>query len=115
VLGSLDRKGIAMSTSTPTSEFQSHFGNAPGLPDAAAECKKWESLCAELIAEREKLREELDRSQEQCELYRKSLLYQFAKDYQPTFTKEEALAHADGRPTLQELISELDEQYAREP
>jgi hypothetical protein len=88
--------------------FQSHFGSQPGSPDAAAECRKWASLCEELLAEREKLRAELAKAQALTEMYGNALLQQFAEDYEPTFTKEEALACLDVKPTIEEIIAELE-------
>jgi hypothetical protein len=55
--------------STPTHEFQSHFGTAPGLPDPVAECKKWENLCGELLAERQKLRDDLANAETERDRY----------------------------------------------
>lgn len=93
---------------TSTGEFQAHFGSAPGTTDAVAECKKWERLCAEVIAERERLREELAKAQRDCDLYRKSLFREMCKDYKPDYDRSVAFAHLDDTPTVQEIITELE-------
>jgi|ERR1017187_9844225 hypothetical protein len=96
---------------TPVGEFQAHFGGPPGSSDLAAECKKWEKLCGELLAEREKLREELAQMGRMYDACAKSLFHLKCKDYSPPdFTEEEtaaALAHVDDKPTILELIAEL--------
>ena len=77
--------------------------------DLAAECKKWEQRCAQMIEERERLRAELAKMKAECELYRKSLFRQMCKEYTPpNFTKEEMLAFVDQAPPLQEFIAELE-------
>lgn len=85
---------------TATGEFQAHFGGSPGSSDLAAECKKWEKLCGELLADRQKLREELDA----C---RRTLLRFHCENYQPDFDAQAALAHIDDEPSLEQLIAEL--------
>ncbi len=97
---------IPQALPTPAGEFQSQFG---GSPDAAADCKKWESLCADLIAEREKLRKELARSQGERDQYLKSLYAFLRKEWSPpNFTREEVFAHLDDRPSIHEVIAELE-------
>ena len=93
---------------TPTGEFQAHFGSPPGSPDLTAECKKWETLCAELLAERQKAREELAKTQQERDQYLKSLYHVLRKDYKPDFDQEIAFAHIDDKPTIQELIAKLE-------
>ena len=100
-----------MSGPSASGEFQLQFGSPPGSPDVVAECKKWERLCADLLAERETLRAELARVHEECETYRRSLFHHFAKDYQPTFTekeRDEAILRVNDRPTLQDIINEIE-------
>ena len=96
---------------TPTGEFQAHFGGAPGSPDAVAECKKWEKLCAELLAEREKLREELAQMGRMYDACAKSLYQLKFKDYEPPeITPEElkaALASVDDKPSIADFIADL--------
>lgn len=99
----------------PTGGIQSPLSNGPASPDLAAESKKWESRCAELTAERDKLRDELAKIQKERDQYLKSLYHLLCKDYTPPpFTKEEAFAHLDDKPTFAELIAELDREYAQE-
>lgn len=93
---------------TPIGEFQAHFGGPPGSSDFRAECKKWEDLCGQLLAEREALRKELAKKQDECEMYRKSLFHNLCKDYKPDFDKELGFAHLDDKPSVQELIAELE-------
>jgi predicted nuclease with TOPRIM domain len=93
---------------TPTAEFQAHFGGLPGSSDLAAECKKWENLCGDLLAERQKLREELAQMQREYDACRKTLFHLKCKDYTPPeITDKEALAYVDLRPSIHELIAEL--------
>ena len=93
---------------TPTGEFQARFGGPPGSSGLAADCKNWENLCGELLADRHKLREELARSQRERDQYLKSLYHLLCKDYKPDFDRETAFAHIDDKPTIQELIAELE-------
>ena len=93
---------------TPTGEFQSQLGGPPASADAGAECKKWEDLCGELLAERENLRAELAKSQAECELYRKSLFHLKCRDYKPDYDRDIAFAHLDDKPSVEELIAELE-------
>ncbi len=97
------------SVPTPTGEFQLHFGTAPDSSDAAAECKNWEKLCGELLAEREKLRTELAKSQRESASYRKSLIHLLRKDFNDDFDVNLAFAHLDDKPTIEELIAELEQ------
>ena len=99
---------LSQSISTPTGEFQAHFGGPPGSADLTADCKNWESLCGELLAERQKLREELAKSRRERDQYLKSLYHFLCKDYKPDFDRETAFAHIDDKPTIQELIAELE-------
>ena len=93
---------------TPTGEFQAHFGGPPGWPDAVAECKKWEKLCADLLAERENLREELSQMERMYDACAKSLFHLKCKDYTPPeITNEEALAYLNEQPTLDQIIEKL--------
>lgn len=93
---------------TPTGEFQAHFGGPPGSVDAVAECKKWEKLCAELLAEREKLCDELAQMGRMYDACAKSLYQLKFEDYEPpVITDEEALACLDENPTLEEIIEGL--------
>ena len=47
---------------TASGFFQAHFGTPPGTQDAKAECENWQRLCDELLAERAKLRSELEKA-----------------------------------------------------
>ena len=86
---------------TPTGEFQAHFGGPPGSTDLTAECKKWEKLCGELLAERESLRAEMATVQREHDHYLKIVYHFMGKDHQPpAFTKEEALACVGQRRRL---------------
>jgi hypothetical protein len=92
---------------TPTGEFQAHFGGPPGASDAKAECKKWETLCGELLAERQKLRDEYAQLKRKYDACTKALCELKFKDYDPpVITDEEALACLDQNPTLDEIIQE---------
>ena len=101
--------GPIPSTPTPGVEFQNHFGGSPGSGDVAGDCKKWEQLCGDLLAEREMLREELERTRTERDGYRKSLGHLLCKDLPPPpfATKEEMLANAVYDPPLEEFIESL--------
>ena len=83
--------------------------------DFQAECKKWETRCADAIAERDRLRAELTKTQQERDAYLKTVYHLMCKDYvPPEFTKEEVLAHLDDKPTFHDLIVELQREYAQE-
>lgn len=92
---------------TPTGEFQAHFGGPPGSSDFAAECKKWEKLCAELLADRQELREELAKVQTERDGFYKALMRAECANYVCPYTMEELLANAVYEPTLPEIIANL--------
>jgi hypothetical protein len=98
-----------MNGPTPAGEFQSHFGGTPGASDPASECKKWETLCGTLLAERESLRAELAKSQADCLQFRNALLQRFRAEFKPDdFDEAVGFAHLKDKPTLRELIAELE-------
>jgi hypothetical protein len=96
------------SVPTPMGEFQAHFGGPPGSSDLAAECKKWENLCADLLAQREKLRAELAQMCREFDICKKSLYHLVFKNDAADFDLELALSHIDDKPTLEELIAQLE-------
>jgi hypothetical protein len=105
-------KGDSVSSiqSTPTGEFQSHFGVPPGSADAAAECKKWENLCGELLAEREMLRAEIAAIRKEYDASRNAFFQLQCKTYAPNYTKadvEKANADLDNNPTVRDIVNEL--------
>jgi hypothetical protein len=80
-----------------------------GAPDPAAECKKWEQQCAELLEERERLRVMLAKVQSERDAYLQAVYHFMCKDYQPpSFTKEEMLAFVNLAPPLEDFIAELE-------
>lgn len=93
---------------TPTGEFLAHFGGPPGSADLAADCKKWEKLCGELLAEREKLRDELAKTQAERDGYVKALMRAECENYVCPFTKEELFANAVYEPTIPEILAEVE-------
>jgi hypothetical protein len=94
---------------TPTGEFQAHFGGPPGSSDLVADCKKWEKLCGELLAEREKMRADAAKMRREFDLCKKSLYHVVFKDAKNDFDLEVALAHLNDKPTLEELIAQLEQ------
>lgn len=92
---------------TPASEFQAQFGGPPSTSDLAAQCKQWEKLCAQLLAEKEKLREELAQIRWEYDACRQTLFHLKCKDYKPDFDEAVGFAHLDDKPTVQEIIEEL--------
>lgn len=96
--------------STPIGEFQAHFGSTPGSADLAAECKKWEKLCGELLVDRDKLRAELDELRRMHDACCKTLFHLKCKEWKFDFDQgahDDALAHIDDKPTVAEIIAEL--------
>ena len=96
------------SVPTPISEFQSSIGATPGNADAKAECKQWEHVCGELIAQREQLRAELARVTAERDAYFKAWWQLECSNYQSPYTKDELFSFLDQKPTVQEIIEELD-------
>lgn len=75
----------------------------------------WQRRCEELIEERDGLKLELTKTQAERDAYRKTVYHFMCKDYvPPSFTKDEAFAHLNDKPTFEELIVELDREYAQE-
>ena len=93
---------------TPISEFQAHFGAPPGALDAKAECEKWQRLCAELIVQRQRLREELAKAQADRDASVKAWLRLECENFESPYTREELFSFLDQRPTIQEVIEELE-------
>jgi hypothetical protein len=83
--------------STAINIFQTNFGLTPGSQDPKLECEKWQQLCNELLADRERLRAELE----------KARLDQICSDWerQPIGSMEEVLANVDRTTTLDEVIA----------
>ena len=81
-----------------------------GTPDLAAQCKKWERQCAELSEERDRLLAELAKTKSERDAYLKEVYFHFRKEAPaPSFTKEEVFAHLDDKPTIHDLIAELEQ------
>jgi hypothetical protein len=78
--------------------FKAHFGDAPSTQDAKAECEKWERLCGELLAERERLRAELEKAQ----------LNEFCKGFELNQTMEQVYAQVDRETTLEQIVANLE-------
>lgn len=89
---------------TPFGEFQAHFGTAPGTQDAKAECERWQRLCAELLAERDRLRTELAKEQAAHE---RTVLAMMRDEVDPNLTREEIYASIDRETSFEQLIEEL--------
>ena len=100
------------SVPTPTGEFQAHFGGPPGSRDAAAECKKWEKLCGELLQEREKLRAELAHAQRERDAFQTAVMRLECENYQSPLTKEELFAGAVYEPTIPSMLERLKNEEA---
>jgi hypothetical protein len=77
--------------------FQARFGAPPNGQDAQADCEKWERLCGELLAERARLRGELE----------KARVEKICKDFKPEFTMEENYAQVDRDTSLEQIIADL--------
>ena len=91
-------------TQTPASLFQSQFGAPPGSQDLRADCERWERLCAELLAERERLRAELERAR----------FDEFCRSALPKLTREELSCQVDRENSLDDIIAQLKEEARAE-
>ena len=76
-------------------------------PDLTAAGKTWEQACAEAIAERDRLRAELAKTQAEREAYLKTVYHFMCKDFVCPHTTEELLACVDREPPLGDLLAEL--------
>ena len=100
----------SIETPLSTSEMQAP---TPAV-DLAGECKKWEQRCAEVIEERDRLRAELAKTQQERDAYLKTVYYYIRKEAPaPTFTREEVFAHLDDKPTFEELVAEIEQRLER--
>jgi hypothetical protein len=98
---------IPMQTApTAAGVFQSHFGTLPGSQDAKKECENWQRLCDELLAERAKLRFELEKARLE-QIFREW-------DAEPVPTWEEAQALIDRSTTFEQLIEEIERDAEKE-
>jgi hypothetical protein len=84
---------------TAVGVFQAHFGALPGSQDPKAECEKWERLCGELLAERARLKAELE------QLRLDQITREWAQIPVPSW--EEMQAQIDRSTTLEQIIADL--------
>lgn len=94
------------SNGTASSLFQSHFGTPPGGQDAKAECKNWERLCDELLAERVRLKSELEKARLEA-IFKEW-------DAEPKLTMEEIYAQVDRTTSMEQIIADLEKQLEEE-
>jgi hypothetical protein len=92
--------------------FQARFGVAAGTQAPDVERQQWEQLCRELMQERDRLRTELAEVKAKCERYLIYLQAEMQNDYVPT--PEEAVALAAQQPTIQEVLADLERQFAKD-
>jgi hypothetical protein len=91
---------------TSSGVFQSQFGSPPGSHDPKAECEKWQQLCDKLIADYQRVREELGKAR---------LERVFAEwDRDPIQSLEEVLARIDRTTTFDQLIEEIERDAEQE-
>src|SRR5258708_4612930 len=86
------------SNGTAISVFQAHFGAPPGSLDATTECKNWQRLCDELLAEHARLRAKLE----------KVRLDQICSEWGPVPSMAEVYAQVDRETTLDQLVEEIE-------
>lgn len=91
---------VNTSNPNPANEFQGQFGTPPGSLDPKAECEKWQQLCGKLLAERERLRAELDKARVEKIIAEWNL--------EPVGTMDEVYATVVRDQTIDELIAELE-------
>jgi hypothetical protein len=86
--------------------FEAHFGAPPGSQDPKAECEKWQRLCGELLAERARLRAELE------QLRLEQILREW--EHVPVPSWEEMQAQIDRSITFEQLIEEIERDAEKE-
>ena len=87
----------------------------PAARDNKNDAQSWQRRCEELIEERDRLKQDLAKTQAERDAYLKTVYHYMCKDYvPPSFTKEEVFAHLDDKPTFEEVIAELEREYAQE-
>ena len=82
-----------------------------GIADAETECRKWQTRCAELTAERDRLRAELAKSDGERAADLKALYALTHQEF--NFTQEEILAQIGKEPPLEQLIGELEDRLEK--
>jgi hypothetical protein len=81
-------------------EFEARFQKAPGSQPSEVEVQRWQQLCTELMAERERLRADFAKVKAERDQYLRGLYALTAEDI--PFTREEVFA------SLEDLIKELE-------
>jgi hypothetical protein len=89
-----------------SAEFHGHFQQPPGSFSPQEELAHWQQLCREIIQERDRLREDLARTEKERDDYRKSL-YAFTQKDIP-FTRQEVFAQLGKEESLRDLVAELE-------
>ena len=89
---------------SPLSVFQAQFGIPPGTLDPRTECANWERLCGELLAERQKLRAELERAR----------LRQRIAEESPIPSVNEVYAQVDRSSSIQAIVADLERELELE-
>jgi hypothetical protein len=90
-------------------EFQARFGTLPGATPNPGEREQLVQMCKDLLAQRERLRADLQRVQAERDQYLKSLAGYLAKECPRFDLDQEALfAQVVQEPTLRELIDDLE-------
>jgi hypothetical protein len=97
--------------STAVGVFQAQFGAPPGSQDAKAECEKWQRLCDELLADRERLRADRERLRAEVERRR---LDEMCKHYKLNLTMEQVYAQVDRESSIEQVIAELERELEAE-
>jgi len=93
-------------------EFQSMFGSQPN-GDSPIECEKWRRLCQVIVAERDRLREQLATTSAKLNEYR-LLANAMTREKFQFGTKEELMAQCgDGEPTIEQIILQLEQQLGK--
>ena len=92
------------SSPNATGLFQAHFGTPPGSQDAKAECEQWQRLCDQLLAERARLRAEVE----------KARLDEICRAPIPLQTMAEVYVQVDRTTSLDQIIAELKKELEAE-
>lgn len=96
--------------SAALAQFQSQFGGPPGGPDPKAECEKWQRLCAELLAERDRLQTELAKERAAHE---RTVLTMMRDEVDPSLTREQIYAGIDRETSLDDILERLRQEVER--
>ena len=87
------------------SEFEGRFQSTSGSGAVKKELARWQELCRELLAERERMRAELAQVREERDQYIQRVYYLIREDV--PFTREEVFASLGKSPSIEDWIKKF--------